>query len=83
MTLHATREGQRITIHGNTGVSVDLALGAGHGVPHVVMENGYANHVRITEDAQHVRYFWHQLGEHLNAAERELTEAAAGDEPDS
>lgn len=77
MTLHATRDGQRITINGNTGVSLDVALGAGQGTPHLVMNDGYAQHVRITEDAQHVRYFWHQLGEHLNAAEAERNAAGA------
>ena len=64
MTLHATREGQRITIHGNTGVDVQIT-------------NSAIQHARITEDAQHVRYFWHQLGEHLNAADAERKEGSA------
>jgi hypothetical protein len=71
MTLHSTCEGQRITIHGNTGVSLDVALGAGSGAPHIVMDNGYAQHVRITEDAQHTRYFWQQLGKQLDEADSE------------
>jgi hypothetical protein len=79
MTLHATREGQRITIHGNTGVSLDVALGTSHPCPHLVMDNGYAQYARITEDAQHVRYFWHQLGEHLNAADAEREQPADAD----
>lgn len=71
MTLHATRSGQKITINGNTGVSLDVALGSGVGAPHIVMNDGYAQHVRITEDAYHVRYFHSQLGQLLDEAEAE------------
>lgn len=78
MTLHATRSGQKITIHGNTHVSLDVQLG-GAGSPHIVMNDGYAQHVRITEDLQHVRYFWGQLGRLLDEAE---TEAAAASQAD-
>lgn len=77
MTLHATRSGQRITINGNTGVSVDVALGSGAGVPHLIMNDGYAQHVRITEDVQHVRHFWGQLGQLLDAADAERAEGNA------
>lgn len=76
MTLHATREGQKITINGNTHVSLDVALG-GAGTPHIVMNDGYASHVRITEDVQHVRYFWSQLGRLLDEAEKETEIAEA------
>ena len=58
MTLHATREGQKVTINGNTGVEV-------------LVQDSHLTHVKITEDAQHVRYFWHQLGQHLDAADEE------------
>jgi len=59
MTLHATRDGQKITVHGNTGTEV-------------LVQNGHVQHVRITEDAQHVKYFHDQLGKLLDAAgERE------------
>ncbi len=58
MTLHATRDGQKVTIHGNTGVDVEV-------------RNSHLASAQITEDAQHVRYFWRQLGEHLDAADEE------------
>jgi hypothetical protein len=77
MTLHSTREGQRITIHGNTSVSLDVALSSHSGAPHIVMENGYAQHARITEDAQHIRYFWHQLGKQLDEADAEREQPPA------
>jgi hypothetical protein len=80
VTLHSTRDGQKITIHGNTGVSLDVALGTSHPCPHLVMENGYANHVRITEDAQHVRWFHDQLGRHLDEADAERRAAAEAEE---
>lgn len=57
MTLHATRDGQAITIHGNTGVSMH-------------MENSVLHHARITETAQHVRHFWGYLGTLLDEAEK-------------
>jgi hypothetical protein len=71
MTLHATRDGQKITINGNTGVSLDVMLSAQPGAPHLVMNNGYAQYVRITEDAQHVRHFWAHLGKLIEEAEAE------------
>jgi hypothetical protein len=74
MTLHATRDGQKITINGNTGVSLDVQLGPSAAGPHLVMQDGYANHVRITEDVTHVRYFWGQLGRMLDEAEAEARE---------
>ncbi|MGA9367550.1 MAG: hypothetical protein WBV35_08835 [Steroidobacteraceae bacterium] len=49
MTLHATREDGKITIHGNTGVSLEL-------------KDSRVWTLGITEDAQHVRQFWSRLG---------------------
>jgi hypothetical protein len=62
MTLHATRDGQKITVNGNTGVEV-------------LVQNSHLSHVKITEDARHVRYFHTQLGELLDAADQERTTA--------
>lgn len=58
MTLHATRDGQQITIHGNTGVEV-------------LVQNSHLTHARVTEHAQHVEYFHRQLGELIAAARAE------------
>ncbi len=68
MTLHATRDGQKITVNGNTGVEL-------------LVRNSNVSHVKITEDAQHVRYFHTQLGLLLDAADHERAAAASG--PDS
>lgn len=56
MTLHATRDGQTITVHGNTGTEV-------------LVQDGHVRHVRITEDAQHVRFFHRQIGALLDDIE--------------
>ena len=58
MTLHATRDGQNITIHGNTGVNV-------------LIENSRLTRTEITENAQHVEYFCEQLTRLLNEAQAE------------
>ena len=58
MTLHATRDGQRITVHGNTGV-------------HVHVQDSKVSEAGFTEDAQHVRHFWGLLGRLLDEAEHE------------
>ena len=63
MTLHATRDGQKITVHGNVNTEV-------------LVKDGHVQHVRITEDAQHVRFFHDQLGKLLFAAEEERAAAA-------
>jgi hypothetical protein len=60
MTLHATRDGQRVTIHGNTGVDVSV-------------RNSQLAQADITEDAGHVRWFHKQLGELLDQAEAEAS----------
>lgn len=61
MTLHATRDGQAITVNGNTGVEV-------------LVQNSHVTHVKITETAQHVRHFHKHLGELLDAADAERVE---------
>jgi hypothetical protein len=66
MTLHATRSGQAITVNGNTGVEVHV-------------ERSQLQYVRITEDAQHVRWFHKQLGELLDAADAEREQQGAAD----
>ena len=58
MTLHATRDGQSITVHANTGTEV-------------LVQNSHVQHVRITENAQHVRFFHDQLGKLLDSADEE------------
>ena len=64
MTLHATRDGQEITVHGNTGVEV-------------AVKNSQLHHVGITEIAQHVEYFHGQLGRLLAEAKAERKSADA------
>jgi len=56
MTLHVTRDGDKITIHGNINSDVTA-------------ENGRITHVGITEDVRHVRQVWGQLGRLLAEAE--------------
>lgn len=68
MTLHATRDGQKITIHGNTGVDLEV-------------RNSQLAGVHIGEDAQHVRYFHSELGRLLGAADEERK--AAEQQPDA
>jgi len=58
MTLHATRAGKNITVHGNTGADVHI-------------EKGVIHHVRVTEHWQHVRGFRDQLNVLLDEAEAE------------
>lgn len=64
MTMHATRDGQSITVNGNIGTEVHV-------------KDGRVNFVRITEDAQHVRFFWNELGKLLDAADEEREVAHA------
>jgi hypothetical protein len=63
MTLHATREGQSIKVHGNTGVDVHVS-------------NSQVREVVINENAQHVRWFHTQLGQLLDEADAEREAAA-------
>ncbi len=64
MTLHATRAGQKVTLHANCGISLAI-----DGAKYVSAE--------ITEDAQHVRWFHTQLGQLLDAADAERAAATA------
>ena len=59
MTLHASRNGQEVTIHGN--IHLDLEL-----------KDGLVRQFSVTEDAAHVRSFHKQLGELLDKAQEEL-----------
>ena len=66
MTLHATRDGQSITIHGNTGVDV-------------AVRNSHVERVGITEAAQHAEYFHGQLGKLLADAKAERAPEVDGE----
>jgi len=57
MTLHATRAGESITIHGNTGIDIEV-------------RHSQLHYVKITEHYQHMKYFWGQLGKLLEEAEK-------------
>ena len=63
MTLHATRDGQAITVNGNTGVEV-------------LVQNSHVAHVKITENAQHIEHFHAQLGQLLADAKNERDEVS-------
>lgn len=65
MTLHATRSGKDITIHGNTGVSLSI-------------ENSQLQRVGITEHYEHIRYFHGQLGRLISEAEADAEAKAQG-----
>ena len=58
MTLHATRDGEKITIGGNTGLRVS-------------MRDDRVTDVSITDHFMHVRHFWGSLGRLLDEAEQE------------
>lgn len=59
MTLHATRDGQKITVHGNNGVAMEVS-------------DSRVTGVHITEEAQHVgAYFLEQLGRLVDEARAE------------
>lgn len=58
MTLHATRAGQAITVHGNIGTEV-------------LVQNGQVRYVQMTETAQHVEFLHDQLGKMLAEAKAE------------
>jgi predicted CoA-binding protein len=62
MTLWVTRDGQKVAIHGN--INLDLEL-RGSRVQEYI----------INEDAAHVRSFWGQLGAALEEAEQEAKAA--------
>lgn len=62
MTLWASRDGQKVTIHGN--INLDLTV-----------RKSQVAEFAVTEDAQHVKSLWHSLGEHIQAAEAERAAA--------
>jgi hypothetical protein len=53
MTLHATREGEKVTIHGNIHLDVKVT-------------DGRVFEFAVTEDARHVKGLWGQLGNLLH-----------------
>jgi hypothetical protein len=63
MTLWASRDGQKVTIHGNNGLDVKV-------------QDSRVQEFGVTEDAQHVQHFWGQLGELLEQAKQERAAAA-------
>lgn len=63
MTLWTTRDGQKVTIHGNVNLNVDVRESK-------VTEFG------VTEHASHMKHFWSQLGREIEAAEAEAAAAA-------
>jgi hypothetical protein len=67
MTLHVTRDGAKVTIHGNTGLRV-------------AMRESRVTEFAITEDTAHLRSFWGQLGRALDEAEHHGHDHAAEDE---
>ena len=58
MTLWVARDGQKVTIHGNINLDVN------------VRNSGVVDY-QINEDASHVRSFWASLGRALDEAEAE------------
>lgn len=71
MTLHATRNGQRITIHGNLGL--DLAV-----------RDGQVSDFHVTDPGglEHYRHFWGQLGRLIEEADAEREEENSLPGPD-
>lgn len=63
MTLHVTRDGQRVMIHGNIGLQVRV-------------ENSRVSDFSVSEDKVHLRHFWGQLGRVLEEAEAEAGDNA-------
>jgi hypothetical protein len=60
MTMWADRDGQKITIHGNLGLDVEV-------------RNGAVTQFAVTDPsgAPHLRYLWSSLGRLLEEAEAE------------
>jgi hypothetical protein len=56
VTLWASRDGQKVVIHGNIGLDVRV-------------QNGQVAEYAVHEDAAHVRGFWTNLGALLDQAE--------------
>jgi hypothetical protein len=64
--MYATREGQKVTIHGNLGLDVRVA-------------NGQVQEFSVTDPAgpAQLRSLWSSLGHVLDEAEKEAREAAS------
>ena len=58
MTLHVTREGRKVTIHGNSGLGLDL-------------RDSRVFAFTVNEDWRHLRSFWGLLGVMIEQAEAE------------
>ena len=56
MTLWVSRDEQKITIHGNTGLDVSV-------------KDSRVSEYAVSEHYKHLRSFWHSLGEELHRAE--------------
>lgn len=70
MTLHVTRDGQTVTIHGNIGL-------------HAHVEGSRVVDFAISEERMHLRSFWGQLGRVLDEVERDAADAiVAAAEPE-
>lgn len=67
MTLHATRDGQKIHINGNIGVELHV-------------HNSQVSSVKITEDVSHVKHFAGQLLRLVEEAEHEVEGPVPGAE---
>lgn len=58
MTLWASRDGQKVTIHGNINLDVKI-------------QGSQVAEFAVTEDAQHVKHLWGSLGKLIEDAEAE------------
>ena len=58
MTLWASRDGQKVTIHGNINLDVKI-------------QGSRVAEFAVTEDAQHVKHLWGSLGTLIEQAEAE------------
>ena len=63
MTLWASRDGQKVTIHGNIGLDVQV-------------RNGQVAEYAVNEHYAHLRHFWGHLGTLIEQAEAEAKAAA-------
>ena len=63
MTLWASRDGQTVTIHGNTNLDVKVEL-------------SQVREFSVTEHPAHLKHFWGQLGVLIEQAEAESRAAA-------
>jgi hypothetical protein len=64
MTLWVSRDGQKVTIHGNTGLDVKV-------------EESRVTSFAVSEHYGHLRHFWGQLGVVLQEAEQDAADQVA------